>query len=149
MQRIKRESDGLAAQRFTNILLFSGMMMAGCGEAVDPHVLRIREQFLTEKPSGSEQPVANIRKALQSGDLKPDTLFTIRVRINAGEVSSFSDGVARFFVTDATLSAPRSRPSMTRVHGRALHGCDRDRTKIRQIVASQRHCTHCRPTVKV
>ena len=84
------------------ILLFSGMMMAGCGEAVDPHVLRIREQFLTEKPLGPEQPVANIRKALQSGDLKPDTLFTIRVRINAGEVSSFSDGVARFFVTDAT-----------------------------------------------
>ncbi len=83
------------------ILLFSGMM-AGCGGAVDPQVLRIREQFLTEKPLGSEQPVANIRKAFQSGDLKPETLFTIRVRINAGEVSPFSDGVARFFVTDAT-----------------------------------------------
>lgn len=84
------------------ILLFSGMMAAGCGEAVDPQVLRIREHFLTEKPLGSEQPVSTIRKAIQSGDLKPDTPFTIRVRINAGEVSPFSDGVARFFVTDAT-----------------------------------------------
>lgn len=84
------------------ILLFSGMMAAGCGEAVDPQVLRIREQFLTEKPLGSEQPVSTVRKALQSGDLKPDTPFTIRVRINAGEVFPFSDGVARFFATDAT-----------------------------------------------
>lgn len=84
------------------VLLVGSLLLAGCGTSVDPQVLKIREQFLSDQPQGPEKPVADIRKAIQSGDLKKDGSFTIRVRINAGEVSPFSNGSARFFVTDAT-----------------------------------------------
>ena len=83
-------------------LIMNGMLLAGCGVAVDPLVLESRVRFLTTQPSGIEQPVADVRKAIQSGELKSETPLTIRVRINAGEVPPFIDGVARFFVTDAT-----------------------------------------------
>ena len=89
-------------QMHSAVLLVVALVLTGCGTPVDPQVLKIREQFLSEQPKGSETPVAEIRKAMQSGDLKPDTSFTIRVRINAGEISPFSNGTARFFVTDAT-----------------------------------------------
>jgi hypothetical protein len=78
------------------------MLLAGCGKSVDPATLKIREQFLTESPMGSEKPIPKIRDALKSGELKSDSSFTVRVRINAGGVPPFAPGKATFIVTDAT-----------------------------------------------
>ncbi len=83
-------------------VLMSSMLLAGCGEAVDPVVLKLREQFLSERPMGDERPIPEIRKALNSGEIKSDSPFTVRVRINAGELHPFVSGEARFLVTDAT-----------------------------------------------
>ena len=83
-------------------LLFFCTLIAGCGAGVDPEVMALRHQFVVEKPPGNERPVPDIRADLKSGKLKPDSAFSIRVRINAGEVPPFAPGKATFIVTDAT-----------------------------------------------
>ena len=83
-------------------LLFFCTLIAGCGAGVDPEVMALRQQFVVEKPPGNERPVPDIRADLKSGKLKPDTAFSVRVRINAGEVPPFAPGKATFIVTDAT-----------------------------------------------
>ena len=35
------------------VLLVVALVLTGCGTPVDPQVLKIREQFLAEKPKGS------------------------------------------------------------------------------------------------
>ncbi|MEJ7593465.1 MAG: hypothetical protein WKF77_18135 [Planctomycetaceae bacterium] len=44
----------------------------------------------------------DIRKDLKSGELKADTMFVVRARINAGDFPPFAEGKAAFIVTDAT-----------------------------------------------
>ena len=43
-----------------------------------------------------------IRSDLKSGKISPDAAFSVRVRINAGDVPPFAEGKAAFIVTDAT-----------------------------------------------
>lgn len=77
-------------------------LTAGCGGGTDPKILALREQFLVEKPPGNERPVPDIRSDLKSGKLTSDTAFSVRVRIDAGDVPPFAVGKAAFIVTDAT-----------------------------------------------
>lgn len=82
--------------------LLSILLIAGCGESLDPRVVELRQQFIVETPPGNERPVPDIRSDLKSGKLSQDTLFAIRARINAGDIPPFADGKAAFIVTDAT-----------------------------------------------
>lgn len=84
------------------LVLISLGIIAGCGDSTDPRVLALRSQFLVEQPPVTERPVPDIRKDLQSGELKPATPFVVRARINAGEAPPFANGKAAFIVTDAT-----------------------------------------------
>ena len=79
-----------------------GVLLAGCGESLDPRVVELREQFVVEKSPGNERPVPDIRSDLKSGKLSKDTPFVIRARINAGDIPPFANGKAAFIVTDAT-----------------------------------------------
>ncbi len=83
-------------------LLFCCTLAAGCGAGIDPEIVALRQQFVVEKPPGKERPVPEIRAELKSGKLTPDTAFSVRVRINAGDVPPFATGKATFIVTDAT-----------------------------------------------
>lgn len=74
----------------------------GCGEGTDPEITALRQKFVVERPPGGERPVPEIRADLKSGKLSSDTPFSVRVRINAGEVPPFAPGKATFIVTDAT-----------------------------------------------
>jgi len=78
------------------------ILLAGCGESLDPRVVELRQQFVVEKAPGNERPVPDIRSDLKSGKLTKDTPFAIRARINAGDIPPFADGKAAFIVTDAT-----------------------------------------------
>jgi len=84
------------------LCLFSILLLTGCGESLDPRVLKLRQQFVVEKPPGNERPVPDIRSDLKSGKLSPGTPFAIRARINAGDIPPFAEGKATFIVTDAT-----------------------------------------------
>ena len=83
-------------------LLVCCAMTAGCGAGTDPVISALRQQFVVEQPPGNERPVPEIRADLKSGKLTPDTPFSVRVRINAGEIPPFAPGKATFIVTDAT-----------------------------------------------
>ncbi|MFO0999371.1 MAG: hypothetical protein U0936_03465 [Planctomycetaceae bacterium] len=76
--------------------------LPGCGETVDPEVIAIRDRFLKVSTETKETPVSEIRASLKSGEMKPETPFKVRVRVNAGEFPPFVNGAAKFFVTDAT-----------------------------------------------
>ena len=99
--RILRHSPRLASYSFVAMLVFL-LVMPGCGEAIDPEVLAIRDRFLKGSSEAKETPVSEIRASLKSGEMKPGTPFKVRVRINAGEFPPFVNGAAKFFVTDAT-----------------------------------------------
>ncbi len=83
-------------------LLFCCSLTAGCGAGIDPEIVALREKFVVQQPPGDERPVPEIRADLKSGKLTPDSPFSVRVRINAGEVPPFAPGKATFIVTDAT-----------------------------------------------
>ncbi len=83
-------------------LLIGCLVTAGCGAGTDPLILALRQQFVVDQPPGNERPVPEIRADLKSGKLTPDMPFSVRVRINAGEVPAFAPGKATFIVTDAT-----------------------------------------------
>ena len=83
-------------------LLFCLTLAAGCGAGIDPEIIALRQRFVVEKPPGTERPVPEIRADLKSGKLKPDSAFSVRVRINAGDVPPFAAEKATFIVTDAT-----------------------------------------------
>ena len=83
-------------------LLFCCSLIAGCGSGIDPEIMSLRQKFVVERPPGDERPVPEIRADLKSGKLTSDTPFSVRVRINAGEVPPFAPGKATFIVTDAT-----------------------------------------------
>ena len=88
---------------YTFLALLALFLLApGCGDSTDPEVLAQRNRFLKAAQEEKETPVAEIRKSLKSGELKPGTPFKVRVRINAGEFPPFVNGSAKFFVTDAT-----------------------------------------------
>ena len=78
------------------------LITAGCGDATSPRVLALRSQFLVASAPEKERPVPDVRNDLKSGELKPDTAFVVRARINAGDFPPFADGKAAFIVTDAT-----------------------------------------------
>ncbi len=78
------------------------LTFSGCGEGIDPEIAALRQQFLVDSPLATERPVADVRKDLKSGSLKPDDDFVIRARINAGDFPPFAQGMAAFVVTDAT-----------------------------------------------
>lgn len=82
--------------------LFCCTLITGCADGTDPKVLALRQQFVVEKLPGNERPIPDVRKDLKSGTLTPETPFSIRVRINAGDFPPFSEGKATFIVTDAT-----------------------------------------------
>lgn len=83
-------------------LLFCCTWTAGCGAGTDPAILALRQQFMVEIPPGNERPIPEIRADLKSGKLTPDTAFSVRVRINAGDAPPFAADKATFIVTDAT-----------------------------------------------
>ena len=83
-------------------LLLCCTLTAGCGSGIDPEIMALREKFVVEQPPGDERPMPEIRADLKSGKLTPDSPFSVRVRINAGEVPPFAPGKATFIVTDAT-----------------------------------------------
>lgn len=83
-------------------LLFCCISAAGCGAGVDSEIMALRQKFIVEQPPGNERPMPEIRADLKSGKLTPGTPFSVRVRINAGEVPAFAPGKATFIVTDAT-----------------------------------------------
>ena len=83
-------------------LLLCCISAAGCGAGVDSEIMALRQKFIVEQPPGNERPMPEIRADLKSGKLTPGTPFTVRVRINAGEVPAFAPGKATFIVTDAT-----------------------------------------------
>ncbi len=83
-------------------LLLCCSLTAGCGAGIDPEIMALREKFVVAQPPGDERPVPEIRADLKSGKLTPDSPFSVRVRINAGEVPPFAPGKATFIVTDAT-----------------------------------------------
>ncbi len=78
------------------------LMATGCGDGASPKVLALRSQFVAANAPKNERPVPDIRKDLKSGELKPDTTFVVRARINAGDFPPFAEGKAAFIVTDAT-----------------------------------------------
>ena len=78
------------------------LITTGCDDATNPRVLALRSQFLVANAPEKERPVPDVRKDLKSGELKPDTTFVVRARINAGDFPPFADGKAAFIVTDAT-----------------------------------------------
>jgi len=78
------------------------LLLPGCGKGVDPEVMALRQQLVVEKVPEGERPIPEIRKALKADELKEDSSFVIRARINAGDFPPFADGVAAFVVTDAT-----------------------------------------------
>lgn len=90
------------ASKFFSAVLFATAILAGCGESIDPQVLSLRQELLVKEAPANERPVADIRKDLKSGELKPDSRFVVRARINAGDFPPFADGMAAFVITDAT-----------------------------------------------
>lgn len=84
------------------LLLVSATGISGCGESVDPQVLALRQKLVVATAPEKERPIAEIRKDLKSGELKPESTFVVRARINAGDFPPFADGMAAFVVTDAT-----------------------------------------------
>ena len=93
--------------------VLGSFFVCGCGAGVAPEIaaLRVKLAVMSTSPPAvvvvpaapaGEKPIADIRKALKDGELKPDQTFVVRARINAGDFPPFADGMAAFVVTDAT-----------------------------------------------
>lgn len=77
------------------------LVVVGCGETLDPKIAAIRDKVASQQKLGDAKPIPDVRKELKSGDLKANSKFIVRARINAGDFPPFVDGMAAFVVTDA------------------------------------------------
>ena len=82
--------------------VLGSFFVCGCGAGVAPEIAALRVKLVVPAAPAGEKPIADIRKALQDGELKPNQTFVVRARINAGDFPPFADGMAAFVVTDAT-----------------------------------------------
>lgn len=88
---------------FRKLMVLTGVvLLAGCGETVDPQIVSLRERLVVSSAPGADGPISDIRKDLKSDALSPGDSFVVRVRINAGDFPPFADCMAAFVVTDAT-----------------------------------------------
>lgn len=74
----------------------------GCAEGLDPKLASLRDKSLSAEQIGNSRPIPEVRKALKADELKGNSKFVVRARVNAGDFPPFVDGMAAFVVTDAT-----------------------------------------------
>ena len=68
----------------------------GCGEGLDPKLASLRDKALSAEQIGNSQPIPDVRKALKADELKGNSKFVVRARVNAGDFPPFVDGMAAF-----------------------------------------------------
>jgi hypothetical protein len=83
-------------------ILLAIFSASGCGESLDPAIVAVRDKAVSSTKLDNARPIPDIRKGLKSDELKADSKFVVRARINAGDFPPFVDGMAAFVVTDAT-----------------------------------------------
>lgn len=86
---------------FKNLPVLMLILLTGCGESLDPQIAEIRDKITSQQKLGDAKPIPDVRKALKSDELKSNSKFIVRARINAGDFPPFVDGMAAFVVTDA------------------------------------------------
>lgn len=78
------------------------LLSSGCGDQVDGDVAAQRRKWLSAAEPTGAQPISDIKSKRSSGELKAGSEVVVRARINAGEISPWTQNQAAFLVTDAT-----------------------------------------------
>lgn len=100
---VKTQIAKVAKMRFrTLMMLVAVTLLSGCGESLDPKIAALRDKALSTTALEGLKPIPDVRKALKSDELKVNSKFVVRARINAGDFPPFVDGMAAFVITDAT-----------------------------------------------
>ena len=83
-------------------LLCIALVCSGCGGAVSDEVTAMRDKWLVQTPPAGATPISEIKSRHSAGELGVGSDVVIRARINAGEMSPWTQNQAAFIVTDAT-----------------------------------------------
>jgi len=87
---------------FAFLLLGGILICSGCNAGLNDEFAALREKLLVGTEPTGAVPVSELKSQHIAGELQAGTSVVIRARINAGEMSPWTQGQAAFIVTDAT-----------------------------------------------
>lgn len=83
-------------------LLGMVMLVNGCGKPPGGEFADVRAGLLVQTAPAGARPISEINTGREAGDLKVGSEVVVRARINAGEMTPWTQDQAAFIVTDAT-----------------------------------------------
>ena len=75
---------------------------SGCDGLMNDQYAAMREQWMVDTPPSGATPISEIKSGRSEGELETGSNIVIRARIDAGDMSPWTQDQAAFIVTDAS-----------------------------------------------